>query len=56
MTAEEKIEELDCLIEHKEKLIYDLQNELKSSIKPENLKEKVESIVQKEVEQRVKLI
>lgn len=54
LTAEEKIEELDNLIEHKDNEIEELKMQLQNSIRPETLKERVEHIVQREVEERVK--
>ena len=47
---------MECVVEHKEKEIEDLHEQLQNSIRPENLKEKVEGIVQKEVESRLKQV
>ena len=56
LTANEKIEELSSLIEHKDNEMETLRLQLQSSVKPEQLKERVEQIVQKEVEERVRTI
>ena len=56
LTANEKIEELSSLIEHKDNEMETLRLQLQTSVKPEQLKERVEQIVQKEVEERVRTI
>jgi hypothetical protein len=56
LTADEKVDELAGLVNHKDNEIAQLKNQLQSSMRPELLKEKVEQIVQKEVEDRVRNI
>lgn len=45
LTANEKIEELSSLIEHKDNEMETLRLQLQSSVKPDQLKERVEQIV-----------
>lgn len=54
LTAEEKVEELQSVVEHREQEIEDIKRQLESSIGQDKLKEKIETIVQREVETRVK--
>lgn len=54
LTADEKIEELNSMLEHKDNEMQEVMMQLQNSIRPENLKERVELIVQREVEERVR--
>ena len=54
MTADEKVEELQVIVDEREKTIAELKNQVKESIRPQELRERVETIVQKEVEARVR--
>ena len=49
------MEELSTLIDHKDTLIQELQIQLQNSIRPETLREKIEGIVQREVEERLRM-
>ena len=54
LTADEKVEELTGVLGHKESQIEQLQVQLRQAIRPEQIKERVEQIVQREVEERVR--
>lgn len=54
LTADEKIEELNAMLEHKDNEMQEIKMQLQNSIRPESLKERVEQIVQREVEERIK--
>jgi hypothetical protein len=45
LTADEKIEELNAMLEHKDNEMQEIKMQLQNSIRPESLKERVEQIV-----------
>lgn len=56
MTADEKVDELQQVLERRELELAQLREQAEEAVRPEQLKERVEQIVQREVEERVRLL